>query len=146
MKCVFWIFQSFSVKLQFSFSRVFGLKNPNTLELQGVWIDQSKYPGERKLYFAISQNFYVRLYIKKNISIFNKRNSPLTKLECISNEQRMFTLKNPNLIPRAKGYSNPNPSGLRPSRIWIGMGPWPLGYTVAFSVAIIWLVSTLFGY
>ena len=56
----------------------------------------------------------------------------MTKLECISNEQRMFTLKNPNLIPWAKGYSNPNPSGLRPSRIWNGMGPWPSGYQFGF--------------
>ena len=34
-------------KVQFSFSRVFGLINPNTLELQSVWIFQSKYPRER---------------------------------------------------------------------------------------------------
>ena len=63
----------------------------------------------------------------------NKRNSPLTKLECISNVQRMFTLKNPNLIPWAKDYSNANPSGLRSLRIWIGMGPWLLGYQFGFS-------------
>lgn len=45
----------------------------------------------------------------------------------------MFTLKNPNLIPWAKGYSNTNPSGLCPSRIWIGMGPRPSGYQFGFS-------------
>ena len=73
-------------------------------------------------------------------SIFNKGNIPLTKLECISNERRMFTLKNPNLIPWAKGYSNPNPSGLRPSRIWIGMGPCPaatLGSILSSLVSIL---------
>ena len=85
---------------------MFGLINPNTLEKENCTLQFDR--------------IFMLICTEKKISIFNKRNSPLTKLECISNEQGMFTLKNPNLIPRAKGYFNPNPSGLHPSRIWIG--------------------------
>ena len=98
---------------------MFGLINPNTLEKENCTLQFDR--------------IFMLICTEKKISIFNKRNSPLTKLECISNEQRMFTLKNPNLIPWAKGYSNQNPSGLRPSKIWIGMGPWPSGYQFGFS-------------
>ena len=104
------------------------MKKPNTVELQ---INPNNLEKENcTLQF---DRIFMLICTEKNIFIFNKRNSPLTKLECISKEQRMFTLKNPNLIPWAKGYSNPNPSGLRPSRIWIGMGPWPSGYQFGFS-------------
>ena len=50
-----------------------------------------------------------------------------------SNEQGMFTLENSNRYPEGKGLFQSNPSGLRPSRILIGMGPLPSGYRFGFS-------------
>ena len=73
-------------------------------------------------------------------------NSPLTKLECISNEQGMFTLENPYRYPKGQG-PNPNPRGAQPQGIWIGIALGPrdevwifqgehsllIGYTFQFS-------------
>ena len=63
-----------------------------------------------------------------------------------SNEQRMFTLENPNRYPKGQG-PNPNPRGAQPRGIWIGIALGPrdevwifqgehsllIGYTFQFS-------------
>ena len=48
-------------------------------------------------------------------------------MECISNDQRIHTLENPNLIPRAKVNPNPIPWGFAP---WDWIGIWPFAFGI----------------